>query len=1082
MGSTGQASRCLDKRTFKSKGAKSLKWTRKSFTIRLVRTVADRATSFFYDLHESFPVTPNPDNLYSHEQLDALTGGAFSVPTSGERSTRIRDWLSTGPDAVLIQEVYKEMSSRDKGVSKQLREKLDELKRLKSQEQLLEDWALKGQALLGMQKFQIADALAWQRDAAKAGAPLSKEPLASLKVQLFERIKKVEDLEHRAQVQREAAVMMAQRIEVLSTKPWREAFELQESLSKDVQAWVSAKEQITGDEHWASVDLKHAPALSSSGEQMQALWSAFSDALTQAQKSSASADEALPQVPAWAEEIKAQRGMGEAPVASPSKPKVDPELKSKATQAVQVVLSVLESELAEGHGKASASAAQNLRNVLKDHARWIDERLEHKAQAALAAASELEGWQKWRADQLRLELVQKAESLFKKVAVKADKAHHVTKVIKAEQKKKIIVPPQSASNVESSTLDIAQSEPSPVQELVHETIQDPVQDTASHPSPVAEQASDPQEGASRSSNASKDQEIVVQKSQEMTWVPVMGGRKMQETLRELREQWKQVDQGGMPNHALWKRFDQACNRAHKVVEIWVEKVKLESAQNKAQRLALIEELKAWSATHAQGPDWKAVVRQLHQFSDRWRDSGHVSEKLFVELQALWKEAMKLAHAPLESVQEKSIQMRWALIEEAKRLGAETNLRVDAVKNLQQRWQQESQSVVLDRKQEQKLWDAFRQPIDEAFDRKTKQREQSFAAVSAHDMAVIAASKALDEAVTKQDAQAIRECMQVLDRLMRGEGSSPEAHSTAQPAAKTLPAVDASSETASVPVSVPETEPVPVPVPESVQADVHVDLSASDQALAGQEDQSPNQSQSQSPDTANVNAKPKPAPKPVIAVRGDDRPGQKKESPAAAPGGFKDSRGAKSRDPARDGGRDHAHDRHKKPGFENRGKPTFDAPRGPRLGDQAFRAQRHAFEQAQLALKKLSALAHGESLTQLLSAWESRDAERVPALKELGPRVQAQDRVAMVQAIKNQPQPSDVQLKTSLLRLEMASEQPTPAEHLSDRRALQLQLLTKRNDPAPVQTWAQDVAQVLSSPFESQSAHRLQAVLKVLMKK
>ena len=295
MGSTGQASRCLDKRTFKSKGAKSLKWTRKSFTIRLVRTVADRATSFFYDLHESFPVTPNPDNLYSHEQLDALTGGAFSVPTSGERSTRIRDWLSTGPDAVLIQEVYKEMSSRDKGVSKQLREKLDELKRLKSQEQLLEDWALKGQALLGMQKFQIADALAWQRDAAKAGAPLSKEPLASLKVQLFERIKKVEDLEHRAQVQREAAVMMAQRIEVLSTKPWREAFELQESLSKDVQAWVSAKEQITGDEHWASVDLKHAPALSSSGEQMQALWSAFSDALTQAQKSSASADEALPQ-------------------------------------------------------------------------------------------------------------------------------------------------------------------------------------------------------------------------------------------------------------------------------------------------------------------------------------------------------------------------------------------------------------------------------------------------------------------------------------------------------------------------------------------------------------------------------------------------------------------------------------------------------------------------------------------------------------------------------------------------------------------------------------------------------------------
>jgi hypothetical protein len=89
---------------------------------------------------------------------------------------------------------------------------------------------------------------------------------------------------------------------------------------------------------------------------------------------------------------------------------------------------------------------------------------------------------------------------------------------------------------------------------------------------------------------------------------------------------------------------------------------------------------------------------------------------------------------------------------------------------------------------------------------------------------------------------------------------------------------------------------------------------------------------------------------------------------------------------------------------------------------------------------------------------------------------------MVQALKAQPQPHAEQIKTALLRLEMASEQPTPAEHLSDRRALQLQLLTKRNDPTPVETWSQDVAVVLSAPYEPQSAQRLQAVLKVLMKK
>jgi hypothetical protein len=55
---------------------------------------------------------------------------------------------------------------------------------------------------------------------------------------------------------------------------------------------------------------------------------------------------------------------------------------------------------------------------------------------------------------------------------------------------------------------------------------------------------------------------------------------------------------------------------------------------------------------------------------------------------------------------------------------------------------------------------------------------------------------------------------------------------------------------------------------------------------------------------------------------------------------------------------------------------------------------------------------------------------------------------------------------ALLRLEMAAELPTPAEHLNARRALQLQLLTRRNDPAPAQTWGQDTARVLASAHDA----------------
>jgi len=46
----------------------------------------------------------------------------------------------------------------------------------------------------------------------------------------------------------------------------------------------------------------------------------------------------------------------------------------------------------------------------------------------------------------------------------------------------------------------------------------------------------------------------------------------------------------------------------------------------------------------------------------------------------------------------------------------------------------------------------------------------------------------------------------------------------------------------------------------------------------------------------------------------------------------------------------------------------------------------------------------------------------------------------------------------------------------------LQLLTRRNDPAPTATWAADAAQVLNTAYDEAASRRLQAALKVLLKK
>ena len=143
--------------------------------------------------------------------LDQLTGGAFGAITSGDRVTRLRDWLASDPAFETLQEVHREMSTRDKGAAKVLKERLDELKRVREQDSLVNQWAAKAEELLGGARLNIADALAWQRDAAKAGAPLSREPLAILKTRLAEVVRRVEDLQHQVMVQREAAVLLAQR-------------------------------------------------------------------------------------------------------------------------------------------------------------------------------------------------------------------------------------------------------------------------------------------------------------------------------------------------------------------------------------------------------------------------------------------------------------------------------------------------------------------------------------------------------------------------------------------------------------------------------------------------------------------------------------------------------------------------------------------------------------------------------------------------------------------------------------------------------------------------------------------------------
>lgn len=905
-------------------------------------------------MSDASELPPSAPKSAEPHPLDTLTGGALSAETSGDRAACLRQWLASepAPSTEQLQEVLKELNARDKSAARLVRERLDEIRRTQDQDLIIDEWAAKAQALLQSEKLDITQANAWQRDAAKAAAPLSREPLASLRQQLAERIKSIEEVQHKVQVQREVAVLLTQRIEVLSTKPWRDAQQTLDSLGQDVQHWQAQAEQLRQEASWPAIEERFTQQLESVQSQLLLVWQAFTEALSATEQAAADAQAPLPAVPVWADEIRVSRGLPSELAASvpgasagthtnaanasseASNPKPAAADPAQKQQAAQAALEPALAALAQTQPQTRAQDIATVRNLLKQHGRWLSEQWAEQAHQQLLAAGDTQGWQPALADEQRQTLIAQMQSLLQRP--------------------------------EGQTL---------------------------------------------------------------------GGRKLQEQLRQARQEWRQIDQSAAPNHGLWKQFDAACTTVYQQVQQWLERRRAETGDQKAQRLALLEELKAWAQTQiqAQAADWKESAHALRQFSQRWRDAGHLPDKLFAELQTQWRQAMQEAEAPLRAAQKANIALRQELIAQAKALAEGTELQVDTIKALQQRWQEQAQAVPLERKQEQKLWEAFRQPIDSLFSRNPAPRNRNApggaaghgtaAPLSAQDQRVLEAAKAVQAASASDDAEQIRSALAALEAAKQAQAAQ---RSEATPGAG-AGEDNAGAENAAAP--------------------------------------------------AEAAASPAPAAaRPLVAVRGDDRPGARQEAPSPAP--------AAGRRDERKGRRPERSERLETGRFARTGQHHEREPRperGPRLGDAAFRAQRNAVDAAEQALRKIAQQAHGQALTELLHAWSERNPQAIPSQQALGGKLNAAGRSAWVKALEAPSGGDAGHANQPLLRLEVAADVPSPAAQQTARSTLKLQLLTQRNAALPQDTWVQDVAQVLASAHSEEAARRLQSALKPLLR-
>lgn len=204
----------------------------------------------------------------------------------------------------------------------------------------------------------------------------------------------------------------------------------------------------------------------------------------------------------------------------------------------------------------------------------------------------------------------------------------------------------------------------------------------------------------------------------------------------MRERWKALDSlSGAAPRSLWERFDAACTAAYAPAAAHFRHLADERHANAARGQALVEEAQAEIARLASGEaDWKHVSGTVQRLRTAWSHLGAIDRKDKKRLDGLFSEALNTLQRPLEEQRKGEMSVREQLIEEALALDPHDRHAVDALRDLQARWQEHARALPLERKAEQALWQRFRAACDALFAKRKEHAHAADAERRAHETA------------------------------------------------------------------------------------------------------------------------------------------------------------------------------------------------------------------------------------------------------------------------------------------------------------------------------------------------------------
>ena len=194
-------------------------------------------------------------------------------------------------------------------------------------------------------------------------------------------------------------------------------------------------------------------------------------------------------------------------------------------------------------------------------------------------------------------------------------------------------------------------------------------------------------------------------------------------IQKIREAWKELDhhEGAAPK-ALWKRFNETCERAYAPCQAYFEAQHRERQENFEKKQILCEQLEQFeSTTDWQTVDWREADRLHRRAREQWYKLGSVNRSDRKHLDRRFQQVLQRLDERLNAERRREIERRQRLIQNVQAAieGSDLRTAIETAKRAQAEWHP---SVQASPRQEQALWKEFRAACDAVFERRQLEQQ------------------------------------------------------------------------------------------------------------------------------------------------------------------------------------------------------------------------------------------------------------------------------------------------------------------------------------------------------------------------